>query len=55
MRLYSKASTRWANDCHEMCVEVCMEKGVPIGGLDIEIRPKMISNSCSYRVAGGLG
>lgn len=37
MRLYSKASSRWANECREMCVELCMEKGAPIGGIDVDV------------------
>ena len=37
MRLYSHAFVRWAKECREMCVELCLEEGVPIGGVDIDV------------------
>ena len=37
MRIYSHAYVRWADDCRQMCVEVALENGVPIGGVEIDV------------------
>ena len=37
LRVYDHTAVRWARECREMCIELCMVNGVPIGGEGIEV------------------
>ena len=37
MRIYDHTEVNLGRLCRDMCVELCMENGSPIGGDDIEV------------------
>ncbi len=37
MGIYEHTSTKWAQECRDMCMEICFEKGEPIGGANVEV------------------
>ena len=50
MGIHEHTRTKWAHECREMCVEICLEKGQPIGGynVDVEIDETKIGNVNIY-------